>query len=220
MRDNIQRARQPEEKEERRNAILTAAEGLLDLHSSSLPSVAEIAAAAGLAKGSVYNYFRTKEEVYLGVLAAGLLRWLGALDAQLSRENSTIDEILNVYVDFCEAEPLTMRLACLASTVLEENISEELAYQFKSHLADGVRMISAKLQQKNTHFDTASAQALFLSSYALTLGIWQLSHPAPVIDKVTEAPQTQILKPQFRFTLFNALNQLWMGAFILLEKKL
>ena len=52
-----QRAVAVADKEERRNAILDAAEALFNEQPSRVANVAEVAETAGLAKGTVYLYF-------------------------------------------------------------------------------------------------------------------------------------------------------------------
>jgi len=49
------------DKEERRNALLDAAEALFLAQPGRMASVAEVAQAAGVAKGTVYLYFPSKE---------------------------------------------------------------------------------------------------------------------------------------------------------------
>src|SRR5688572_16223080 len=56
-----------EDKEARRNAILDAVEKLFLRHPDRMASVAEVAAAAKLAKGTVYLYFPSKEEMLLAL---------------------------------------------------------------------------------------------------------------------------------------------------------
>ena len=66
MRTN-QRAVASEDKAERHNAILDAAEKLFLKHPERMASVSEVADTAGLAKGTVYLYFPSKEEMLLAL---------------------------------------------------------------------------------------------------------------------------------------------------------
>lgn len=218
IRENLQRARQPEEKAHRRQQILLAASGMLDMERQGLPSVADIAEAAGVAKGSVYNYFKTKEEVYLALLAEGFGRWITSIRAVIDQPEPDVDTVLQAYIQFCSSEPKIMRLACLAPAVLEENISYELAYEFKKHLAAETRAVANRLTELFPMLTVDSAIHLFLSSYALTLGIWQLAYPAKVIREVTTQEDTRILRPDFQASLYSALLHLWQGTIIVMEE--
>src|SRR5829696_8205195 len=62
-----QRAMAVEDKEERRNAILDAAERLFLQHPDRMANVSEVASDAGVAKGTVYLYFPSKEEMLLAL---------------------------------------------------------------------------------------------------------------------------------------------------------
>src|ERR1700733_10517960 len=61
----FQRARRPEHKEERREAILLAARELALERSVREVTLGDIARRVGLAKSNVLRYFETREEVYL-----------------------------------------------------------------------------------------------------------------------------------------------------------
>jgi AcrR family transcriptional regulator len=62
-----QRAIHTEDKQERHDAILDAAERVLLQSPERVANVAEVADDAGLAKGTVYLYFPSKEELLLAV---------------------------------------------------------------------------------------------------------------------------------------------------------
>src|SRR5664279_1381523 len=76
-----QRAILAEDKQERHHAILDAAEQLLLRSPEHGASVAEVAQEACLAKGTVYLYFRSKEELLLAVHERGIDRFFRAVDA-------------------------------------------------------------------------------------------------------------------------------------------
>src|SRR5260370_14672915 len=65
MRRSFQRARKPEEKEMRRQAILKAARKLLGEVGTSEPSLSELARRSGVSKANVYRYFESREDVLL-----------------------------------------------------------------------------------------------------------------------------------------------------------
>jgi DNA-binding transcriptional regulator YbjK len=61
---NGQRARATEDKAIRREQLLAAAALLFDARGPREITIAEVARSAGLAKGTVYLYFATKEELF------------------------------------------------------------------------------------------------------------------------------------------------------------
>ena len=75
-----QRAVAEEDKEERRNALLDAAEALFLEHPDRMASVAEVAEAAGVAKGTVYLYFPSKEEMLLSLHERQVARFFRELE--------------------------------------------------------------------------------------------------------------------------------------------
>src|SRR3712207_24684 len=79
------RARREEDKEGRRQALLEAAAGLLARVPYAQLRMAEVAEAAGLAKGTLFLYFPTKEALFLALLDARLMAWFARLDTALSR---------------------------------------------------------------------------------------------------------------------------------------
>jgi AcrR family transcriptional regulator len=64
--------RREREKEQRHNDILDAAERIFFGKGYSAATMDDIAAAAELSKGTIYLYFKTKEEVYFAITLRGL----------------------------------------------------------------------------------------------------------------------------------------------------
>jgi hypothetical protein len=87
-----------------------------------LPTAAEVAAAAGLAKGTVYLYFKTKEEIFANVLLEGWLPILQATELVFKRsKGKRLDQahaFIASIVDHLGKHPELLRLDTLSAGVL------------------------------------------------------------------------------------------------------
>src|SRR6201985_2695526 len=81
--DSYQRARRPEQKLERRDAILGAARELALRDGVRAVSLADIAARVGIHKSALLRYFETREQIFLELTAAAWREWTAALHAEL-----------------------------------------------------------------------------------------------------------------------------------------
>ncbi len=207
----MKRARQKEQKAQRRDAILRAAEALLDPESYALPSAAEIAGEASLAKGTLYIYFTTKEEIYLAILGRELARWSEMVMAGLSEEWPSLDHFLQRYIAYCVANPKTMFLACLGPVTLEPNASEESVFAYKKGVADAARQVSELLSVVFPPLSVRQSRKLYLYMLVLTTGLWQQTHPPKTVRAVLARNEVKALRLEFESDLHAALDALWKG---------
>ena len=83
------RARSEEQKALRRQAVLQAAEAyFLDVGYEAF-SMAQLAKRAGLVKGTLYLYFKTREELFLTLYEKSLTRWSQVFISNLSEPMSS-----------------------------------------------------------------------------------------------------------------------------------
>jgi AcrR family transcriptional regulator len=69
--------------------ILEAARGVFATKGFNDATVDDIANAAGVAKGTVYLYYRSKRDIYFSALKFGIQQMYAALDEQLKAESTT-----------------------------------------------------------------------------------------------------------------------------------
>ena len=79
----MKRAIDDKQKETRRRMILDSALHLFEDSDGHLSTVAAIADRSGIAKGTLYLYFKTREEIYLALLEDFLNSWFDLIDHQL-----------------------------------------------------------------------------------------------------------------------------------------
>lgn len=82
-----------EAREQRINQLLDAAILLWLQHPERVPGVAEVAGEAGLAKGTVYLYFKCKEDLLLAAHERHVAAFFAALIARASRRKLFRGEI-------------------------------------------------------------------------------------------------------------------------------
>jgi len=189
----FQRARSPEQKAERRAQILAAAATFFERERFEAISLASIARKAGVTKAALYRYFPSKEALFLGL-------YLDELE-QVSR--APVDDSLPLWQALAEllvARPLFCRLTAILHSVLEQNLDEAAALQFKQSLLSHFAELAQRLQQ--TYELSGDQAATYLMQVQQTLiGCWAVSHPAPVVEKILETPGLSLFRVDFKIAL-------------------
>ena len=84
---------------ERRRAILAAAQSAFDAAGYAATTIDEVAAKAGISKGSIYNYFQSKHDLFEQVVSDGLAEDEADID-QLIEGPLSATEKLTQYLDY------------------------------------------------------------------------------------------------------------------------
>src|SRR5580693_7240377 len=81
---DFQRARSPEAKQQREDAILGAARSLGAKRGIRQITLTDIADTIGMHKSALLRYFETREEIFLRLTAEGWREWSAALRTELA----------------------------------------------------------------------------------------------------------------------------------------
>jgi AcrR family transcriptional regulator len=203
------RATNPEDKELRREAILDAAEQLWLSQPARMSNMAEISAAAGLAKGTVYLYFRSKEELFLAIHERHVAEFFNRVTQRaLQSMPMRMGDMLAIQREFLLSTPAFLPLATQCHGMMEKHIPLEVGYAFEERTYVQLNTVVTALLP---HFPMVT-QALMLQSYALMLGLWQLLRPTPLKDLMKERSLICACTNDYLIVLENALTALWRGA--------
>jgi AcrR family transcriptional regulator len=175
----FKRARRPEQREARRQAILDAAEAMLAEAPVTEISLRELSRRVGLAKSNVLRYFETREEVFLELLDRAAREWLADLEPRLS------DDVAGVMAESLAGRPLLCELISVTASVLERNISVEVARRFKLSTADIGVILGNMIRARVPELTEAGAAHFVAASLVIVAGLWPFAHP-------TEAVRTAI----------------------------
>ena len=204
------RARRPEHKQERREAILAAARDLARASGVGNVSLGAVAEAVGLAKSNIARYFGTREEIYLELLAEEWQQWARAASARLRDARGTaaaVAALAETIVDrrlFCD-------LLSHASTSLEQNVSVPAARAFKHAMHDLLAGMGSDVARATELTEREGAELVGMAS-GLAGMLYPAANPPPVLAQVyAEDPHLAASRPALLPTLIRTLSALAAG---------
>lgn len=208
-----QRAMLDEDKQLRRQAILAAAAALLAQHPERLPSVEDVARQSGLAKGTMYLYFRTREEIYLAVHEQQTHQFFATLETLLARERSrpSLKRLTRDVVEAIRQHPSFLPLA-IQCPEFERNADLEVIARCKGGIGARLQQIGAVMEVIYPRLKKGDGARLLIRSFGLMLGLWQLTAPTPTREKLLERAELAVFRLDYLGQLEAALYALWRGT--------
>ena len=174
-----QRAVHAGDKQERHHAILDAAERLLLRSTGRGPSMADVADEAGLAKGTIYLYFPSKEELLLALLERNIDAFFFALAGMLEGSAPLgIDQILALMQRKIVEPPLFLPLAGGCFGCIGQGLPVDVARPFNARMAGRLERAGTALERHFQELAAGDGVVLLRHSYALILGLWQTARGA------------------------------------------
>ena len=104
--------------------------------------VAELACRAGVAKGSIYNYFESKEDLYLYVCRDGIERSRKAVYSDMDPDwdiYRQVDHMFRQGMQFVQAHPEYLILYANISSAGMERFSEQMSLEVEKFTADHLK---------------------------------------------------------------------------------
>jgi AcrR family transcriptional regulator len=208
-----QRAIGTQDKEERRHALLDAAEALFLERPDRMASVDQVARAAGLAKGTVYLYFPSKEEMLLSLHERHVASFFGALMKLLGGAGPVgFDEIWSVTRRHIVRAPGYLALSSRCFGLMDRDIPTQTAISFKIRVGEALAEAGAGLERHFRELGPGTGVMLLQHSYGLIVGLWQLMHPIERFGDAVNRSELKMFRGDYERELEFALRALWSGT--------
>lgn len=157
----------------RREEILNACEKLYTTMNFREITLREIGEATTFTRPSIYNYFHTKEEIFLGLLKREYDLWVAALeDAAGSREQMTDEEIAACIAGTLAQRQLLLKLLSTNHFDLEESCSVEALVDFKISYAKTLDAVGALLAKFRPDMDETAVQEFQFTFFPFLFGVY------------------------------------------------
>ena len=175
----------PELTNARKEEIIAACETLYQTMGFKEITMKEIADYTSFSRPSIYNYFETKEEIFLALLQKEYERWIEDLEKVISsRSAMTRDEIAGALARSLERREQLLKLMSMNHYDMEANSRMERLTEFKKAYGRSLQAVDGLLR---TFAPDLSAQGREEFLYAFFPFIYGIYPYAVVTDKQREA---------------------------------
>ncbi|HVO66712.1 MAG TPA: TetR family transcriptional regulator [Syntrophales bacterium] len=170
------RARTPQQIIIRQEEIIDACEKLFDQYGYDGVNFKAISTMTSITRSSIYNYYKTKEEILLDLLRREIVHFQSCLIDMMN----PLPTMTKEQYSFCLTQTLSVHskmllLASMMHTILENNCDIEKLADFEKEI---VRLRKTMLETIDRYFPKASAgnKAIFVTAFlAYILGLYSLS---------------------------------------------
>ncbi len=204
------RARSADDRSHRRQSLIDAARRRLADGGFESFTMADLAREAGVAKGTSYLYFETKEELLLALLTIDLAIAFEHLASALPGlpEVGLAEHTARSVADALDCVPGLLGLLQLLHTRLERNVTVEALREFKEFLLAGMSKVGRALESRLGLSQDAGLM-LLQRAHALAIGFAQMADIPPQLAQVYQAePKLSVLAVDFDFDYVAALADL------------
>lgn len=157
----------------RKEEIINACEKLYQTMSFKDITLKEIGKETSFSRTSIYNYFQTKEEIFLALLKREYDAWIRELcEAMESKETMTDDDIADILARTLDNHRQLLKIMSMNHYDLEENSRMELLVEFKVSYGNAMKTVMAMLAKFRKDMDIEKRQEFVYSFFPFMFGIY------------------------------------------------
>lgn len=166
-------------KEARPQEVIDAALALFAERGYAQTRLDDVAAKAGISKGTVYLYFASKQDLFEAVIQAKVSPWLQAIAAQTVNDQDPTDKVLRDFMHWGWEQFLETELFLIARVVLaESNNFPSLAQAYLREVMGPIHDHTMQLLQRGAlrgevHGEISSERVKVILAPLSWLAIWR-----------------------------------------------
>ncbi len=184
----------PELISERREMIINACEKLYGSMSFKEITLKEIGGETPFSRPTIYNYFRTKEEIFLALFQREYERWNADLEAILAEHTALSGAALaDLIARSLEKRVQLLKLLAMNTYDMEANSRPELLTAFKTAYGRSMQNVRALLRKFRPDMSEAQTQRFIYVFFPFMFGIYPYC-------EVTEKQREAMREAKVEFT--------------------
>lgn len=195
---------------QRQKEIIDACEKLYRTMSFKEVTIKEIGNATSFTRTSIYNYYQTKEEIFLALLKREYELWIDDLSELLSANDQlSKDEFSDLMAKYLDKRKILLHLLSTNLQDIEENSRDEQLIEFKKVFGYSMKKVSECVDKFFPDMPEKKRREFILTFYPFIYGIY----PYAV---VTEKQRNAMDSAGINFTYLSVYDIAYMGTRMLL----
>ena len=163
----------PELTAARKEEIISACAELNETMSFREITIKEIGAATSFTRTSIYNYFETKEEIFLALLQKEYELWVAAMDEVMAEKAAmSRDDLAETLARTLTDRPRLLRLLSMNLYEMEANSRPERLAEFKVAYGASLNAVSRMAEKYVPEMDEAARQQFLYAFFPFIYGIY------------------------------------------------
>ncbi|ABZ95373.1 Transcriptional regulator, AcrR-family [Leptospira biflexa serovar Patoc strain 'Patoc 1 (Ames)'] len=194
----------------KRTSIIQAAATLLQKKDWAELSMDEVAKRAKIAKGTLYLYFPTKEDLCLRIHSADYESWFMDLNEFLiNTPKMNADIFSNWFVNSMDRHSRFLKLLPIVPTILEKNASIQTIREFKTNLKNQITSVLPLIIQYFPFLTEQSGFLFLMQCHALAVGSWSHGFPSNQVKEAVKDTELEMFVLDYKkFLEISILNLL------------
>lgn len=159
----------------REEEILNACEKLYEKKNFRDVTIKDIGAETSFSRPSIYNYFQTKEEIFLKLFEREYLLWCKDLE-KIKEEDTKAVELPKKLAMSLEKRTLMLRLLSVNLYDMEENSRIERLVEFKKAYCASVEAFDVLLQKALPYQNEEERRETLVTAFEFIHGVYPYAH--------------------------------------------
>ena len=165
--------RSPALTEARKEEIIQACAKLYETMSFKEITIKEIGAATSFTRTSIYNYFETKEEIFLALLQREYEKWAETMNGIMEqKETMPRDELAQTLAQTLTARPRLLRLLSMNLYDIEAHSRPERLAEFKVTFGASMETVGRMVKKYIPQMNDAELQRFLYAFFPFIYGIY------------------------------------------------
>ena len=197
----------------RREEIINSCEKLYKTENFKDITIKHIGEKTSFSRTSIYNYFQTKEEIFLALFQREYEKWIDNLNKVYDENDKlTKEEFATKLAHTIEKRPTLLKLLSMNLYDMEKNSRMEALVDFKVAYGNSIKTVKKCLDKFSTTMDEQEKNEFIFSFFPFMYGIYPYTF---VTDKQKEA----MIKAEVPFEYLTIYDITYKVILKLLNKK-